>query len=109
MVAWGSTTFTSRLEDIAWKVSCFVIAGGGLFASVRIFGLDIATKRKEAPRRMWLAKGMVYVMAPLYMSFTLLYLVCRVYLVYEVFRNLAYLDPKVYQTPDWAAYFPHIS
>lgn len=100
MIAWGSTAFTSRLEDIAWKVSCFVVAGGGLFASVGIFGLDIATKREEADRRMDVVKGMMYVMAPLYMFFTLLYLVCRVYLVFEVFRNLAYLDPRVYQTPD---------
>ena len=37
------------------------------------------------------------------MSITLFYLVCRVYLVVEVFRNLAYLDPEVYQTPDVSA------
>ncbi|KAL8940610.1 MAG: hypothetical protein Q9216_002723 [Gyalolechia sp. 2 TL-2023] len=109
MIAWGSTAFTSRLEDAAWKVSCFVVAGGGLFAFAGIFGLDIATKRKQANRRLDVIKALVYILAPIYMSFTLLYLVCRVYLVFEVFRNLAYLDPEVYQTPDWALYFPHIS
>lgn len=100
MIAWGSTAFTSQLEDTAWKISCFVVAGGGLFAFAGIFGLDVATKRKQAGLRTDMIKILVYVSAPIYMSFTLLYLVCRVYLVFEVFRNLAYLDPEVYKTPD---------
>ena len=33
MIAWGSTAFTSQREDIAWKISCCVVAdGGALFA-----------------------------------------------------------------------------
>lgn len=31
MLAWGSTAFTSPLEDLLWKISCFFVAGGGLF------------------------------------------------------------------------------
>ena len=45
-------------------------------------------------------KGLVYVSAPLYMGFTLLYLISRIYLVFEVFRNLTFLDPQVYQSPE---------
>ncbi|KAL8809371.1 MAG: hypothetical protein Q9200_003475 [Gallowayella weberi] len=52
MLAWGSTAFTSHLEDIAWKMSCFAVAGGGLFAFAGIFGLDVATKRQQAHRRL---------------------------------------------------------
>lgn len=52
---------------------------------------------------MSIMKGLVYVSAPIYCAFFLLYLVSRVYLVFEMFRNLAFLDPQVYQTPDISA------
>ena len=100
MLAWGSAAFASRLEGLAWKISCFVVAGGGLFTFAGIFGLDIATRRKQAHRRIDALKGLVLVCAPVYLAFALLYAVCRVYLVFEVFRNLAFLDHRVYQTPD---------
>ena len=100
MIAWGSKTFSSPVEDLAWKISCFVVAGGGLFTFAGIFGLDIATKRKQEGRGMDLMKCLVYVSAPIYFAFLLLYLVCRVYLLFEVFRNLAFLDPQVYLTPN---------
>lgn len=58
------------------------------------------TKRKPANGRIDVIKVLVYVSMPIFMAFFLLYLVCRVYLVFEVFRNLAYLDPRVYETPE---------
>ncbi|KAL8818572.1 MAG: hypothetical protein Q9223_002815 [Gallowayella weberi] len=58
MLAWGSTAFTSHLEDIAWKMSCFAVAGGGLFAFAGIFGLDVATKRQQAHRRLGVIHGL---------------------------------------------------
>ena len=100
MIAWGSKAFNSPVEDLAWKISCFVVAGGGLFIFAGIFGLDIATKRKQANRRMDIMNYLVYVSAPIYLAFFLLYLVSRVYLLSEVFRNLAFLDPQVYLTPN---------
>ena len=100
LIAWGSSAFNSPIEDLAWKISCFIVAGGGLFTFAGIFGLDIATKRKQANRRMDAMKGLVYVSAPIYLAFFLLYLISRVYLVVEVFRNLAFLDPQVFLTPD---------
>lgn len=100
MIAWGSKAFKSPIEDLAWKISCFVVAGGGLFTFAGIFGLDIATKRKQENRRMDIMKCLVYVSAPIYLAFFLLYLVSRVYLLFEVFRNLAFLDPQVYLTPN---------
>ena len=96
MIAWGSNTFNSPIEDLAWRISCFVVAGGGLFTFAGVFGLDIATKRKQANRRMDIMKCLVYVSAPIYLAFFLLYLVSRVYLLFEVFRNLAFLDPQIY-------------
>lgn len=48
-------------------------------------------------------KGVAYVMTPVYMSISLFYPICRVYLVFEVFRNMAYLDPEVYRTPNVSA------
>ena len=105
MIAWGSEAFNSPIEDLAWKISCFVVAGGGLFTFAGIFGLDIATKRKQENRRMDIMKYLLYVSAPIYLAFFLLYLVSRVYLLFEVFRNLAFLDPQVYLTPNVSIYF----
>ncbi|KAL9594735.1 MAG: hypothetical protein Q9179_005262 [Wetmoreana sp. 5 TL-2023] len=56
-IAWGSTAFTSPVEDLAWKVFCFVVAAGGLFTFAGIFGLDMATKRQQANLRMDIMKG----------------------------------------------------
>ena len=100
MIAWGSKAFNSPGEDLAWKISCFVVAAGGLVTFAGIFGLDIATKRKQENRRMDIMKCLVYVSAPIYLAFFLLYLTSRVYLLFEVFRSLAFLDPQVYLTPN---------
>ncbi|KAI4177291.1 MAG: hypothetical protein LQ348_005847 [Seirophora lacunosa] len=37
------------------------------------------------------------------------YVLARVYLVVESFKNLAHLPPGGFQTPTWPAYFPHIT
>ena len=38
----------------------------------------------------------------------ILYVLCRIFLVVEVFLSLEYADPGVYLSPDWSIYFPHI-
>ena len=43
------------------------------------------------------------------MAGVLFYFFCRVYLIVEVFLNLPYVDPRVYETPNWSVYWPHIS
>lgn len=93
-LAWGSSAFNSPLEDLAWKISCFVLAGGGLFTFAGIFGLDVAARRAKARRGLDFMKGLLYAASPVYLLFAVLYLVCQGYLLFEVFRNLAYLDPK---------------
>ena len=100
LLAWGSDAFKSPLEDLAWKISCFVIAGGGLFTFAGVFGMDIAKKRAQQHRGLDVMKGLLYLATPIYLLFGLLYLVCRGFLLFEVFRNLAYLDPQVYETPN---------
>ena len=100
MIAWGSDAFRSTAEDVAWKVSCLVVSCGGFLAMAGIYGLHMATKRRQANQDMRIFKYLLFAASPLYFAFTLVYLVSRVYLVYEVFRNLAYLDPRVYATPN---------
>ncbi|KAL9626448.1 MAG: hypothetical protein Q9204_007298, partial [Flavoplaca sp. TL-2023a] len=53
MIAWGSTAFTSQREDIAWKISCCVVAGGGAFFAVGgVFSPDDETTGEQAIQRM---------------------------------------------------------
>ena len=99
-IAWGSTAFSSPVEDLVWKLSCSVVACGGFFTFAGIFCLDMATRRRQANRGMNIMKGLLYISAPIYLAFFLLYLISRVYLLFEVFRSLAFLDPQVYLTPD---------
>ncbi|KAI4271095.1 MAG: hypothetical protein LQ337_006254 [Flavoplaca oasis] len=49
MIAWGSTAFTSQREDMAWKISCFVVAGGGALAILGgVFRPDGETRTEQA-------------------------------------------------------------
>ena len=109
MIAWGSTTFNTATEQIAWRISCCTVACGGLFTVLGIWALDIASRMKRSNHGMDAFKILICFDAPIYFAFFLLYLISRVYLVFEVFRNLAFVDPKVYQIPNWSAYLPHIS
>ena len=100
MAAWNSTTFNSPAEQTIWRVSCCIVAVGGLLMASGIMALDIVNESLRTNHRAKVIKFLVALCAPIYIAFTLLYLASRVFLVFEVFRNLAYLDPRVYQTPD---------
>lgn len=101
MIAWGSTAFTSQLEDIAWKISCFVVAFcGPFFAVAGVSRLDMEIGEEQDVPGLHMLLGVSCVLGP---TIPLFYLFCRVYLVFEVFWKLAYLDPEVYRTPNVSA------
>ena len=100
MLAWGSTSFNTYFEQIAWRISCCAVASGGIFTLLGIWGLEIASKMQRPKRRLDILKAVIYICAPIYLAFFLLYLVSRVFLLVEVFRSLAFLDQRVYLTPE---------
>ena len=100
MTAWGSTTFHTPLEQTLWIISCCTVALGGLSTFLGIWVLDKVSNLHLAVYGVEVATILLWVSAPMGIVISLLYFASRVFLLVEVFRNLAFLDPQVYQTPD---------
>ena len=100
MTAWGSTTFHTPLEQTLWIISCCTVALGGLFTFLGIWVLDKISHLHLVVFGIEVATILPWVSAPIGIAISLLYFASRVYLLVEVFRNLAFLDSKVYQSPD---------
>ena len=103
-------------ETLLWKTSSLVV----LCAPPVILGLSILLdeaiipvfERKGWPKPWkWSLPGMPEINPSnvLVASIISLYAFARVFLVVEVFLNVPYLDPGVYQMPDWSVYFPHVT
>ena len=118
--------FHSRAEAILWNISCLTVASGGFAVFVLTFTLRFKRNHRLIPRykrqEFWarLPLGLkfivstinrIHMIAVIFIVFAvpLFYVLSRVYLVVEVFLNLPYVDPGVYQTPNWSIYWPHIT
>lgn len=91
--------FDSTTEQLLWRISACVVMGG-----FPVFlALSVATDR--------LSNKYYMEMVPLIAVYFLLlaYTLSRAYLVVECFINLSHLPAGVYDIPQWATYFPHIS
>ena len=100
MLAWGSTTFHTSAEQTLWIISCCTVALGGLCTFIGIWVLDKISDMNLKLYGVEIAKIVGWSSAPIGIAISLLYFASRVYLLVEVFRNLAFLDPAIYQTPD---------
>lgn len=131
LVAWNAA-FSSRLEEILWRIAASSVASTGILVGPLIIwsqfaiadrGLTGLLKRnwegdelrqnKEHPVKNWgeiILAGLAFILlctvVPL-LWFT--YLFSRVYLVVECFKNLAHLPASAYQVPQWSTYVPHIT
>ena len=100
MIAWGSATFHTPLEQTLWIVSCCSVALGGLSTFLGIWVLDQVSKLHLIIHGVEVSTILLWTSPPMGVAASLLYFASRVYLLVEVFRNLAFLDPQVYQTPN---------
>lgn len=120
----------SDIESLLWKLSSlsvisagFLLVAGALFARLPGVSLLIYYFLKVGARANKLdfwpssAKDAIPVLAryllmmiyvPLVLGPPIFYLACRIYLIVEVFLNVPYMDPRVYQTPNWTQYWLHI-
>lgn len=102
-LAW-SAHFQSPTQQLLWRISACVVMGSLpiLFGFVRFIDecdLSISIYDKILSK---IAIG------PLLLLF-LAYVLARAYLVVECFISLSHLSARVYDIPNWSAYFPHIS
>ena len=103
-LAWESTTFKTSFELIAWRIACCSVMCGGPFIAVAFLYLRMTLRFRRDIKMtraliLYLALSALFLQL-FFVAFVLLYLVSWVYLVVEVIRNVAVLDPLVYQTPD---------
>jgi hypothetical protein len=105
MLAWQSGILRETGPDrMLWKVSCLLLMGLGPFALAVWAGLKAwrgADAHLRLNQTMSIAFGLFGVVA------LLAYIMSRVYLLVEIFLVIPYMDPRVYQEPDFSNYWPH--
>ena len=105
IIAWKSISFSSSLEEDILLCRCWWWP----LHLRRNIRLGYSDKVKTGKSQNGIMRVLVYVSVPLCLASFLLYLVIRVYLVFEVFRNLAFLDPQIYSMPNVSAHPPALS
>lgn len=128
MLAWNAP-FSSRLEQILWRVAAssvtfapLLLAPVALLFSRRRLG-RASTKLVEKTRdevvelkgglaMFWFRRATMVLFVPFFALGPLLwflYVLGRVYLVAECFKNVAHLPKAVFENVSWSAYLPHIN
>ena len=95
--------FPSPIEQLLWRISCLLILimplmGALMYASIRHEAKEVG--RTDNKTNKWL-KPLGYSLVPIY-------LLARLYLSVEIFRQLANLPPSAYATVDWPDWIPHV-
>ena len=108
LLAWNAP-FHAPIYGLLWKTSGITIASLVVFPFLILFFLVCDTLRWGDSKPL---KGLFSFLAILILvcmlSFILLYIFARVYLVVESFPSLAYLPESVMVTPNFSLYFPHV-
>lgn len=94
--------FDSSTERLLWRISASVVMGGLPI----IFVLDTCADRIDD---LDLSLRYSIILASAFYAVLLAYILARGYLVVECFISLSHLPSGVYDVPNWATYFPHIS
>ncbi|KAK4694739.1 hypothetical protein P7C71_g2896, partial [Lecanoromycetidae sp. Uapishka_2] len=129
MLAWDAP-FSSRAEQIIWRVAASSVTVTPLLLTPLAMLVDKSALSKGASEVMkglngkkvkhynfrsaeyWGKFAFVIIIVPLvvvgpFLSFS--YVLGRVYLVVECFKNVAYLPEAVFEDVSWPAYLPHIN
>lgn len=128
MLAWNAA-FSSRLEQVLWRVAASsvtitpialvpiallfdkqALAQGGGDLMKLLLGQDV--DRKEGSFVLWARVAAVVVFIPVFAAAPFLwfsYVLGRVYLVVECFKNVAHLPDAVFESVSWSVYVPHIN
>lgn len=135
MLAWDAP-FSSRLEQILWRVAASSVTVGPLLLAPVAFvfeqkflghgaaelvrtlrGLELTGIRGTGGRKasgvaLWVTSAVAVLLIPLCALAPLLwfsYALGRVYLVVECFKNVAHLPEGVFEDVNWSPYLPHIT
>lgn len=99
--------FDSYTEQLLWRISACVVMGG--LPPIFVLTKSASPVRRFASSSKLLTKCVDLSLLPAFYMLVSVYALARAYLVVECFINLSHLPAGVYDVPNWAAYFPHIS
>lgn len=128
LLAWNAP-FPSRVEQVCWRVAAssvtmtplLLVPVALMFSKRRLGRADpelVEKTRNEVVvlkgrlAMFWFRKGKWFLFVPLLAAAPFLwlsYILGRVYLVVECFKNVGYLPKAVFEDVSWPAYLPHIS
>ena len=128
LLAWNAP-FSSRLEQILWRVAAssvsatplvlvplaLVFGNGGLRQGSEDLTSMIRHRKVELTERWvkyWARVAAIILFFPFFCISPFLwfaYVLGRVYLVVECFKNITHLPEEAFQDASWSAYFPHIN
>jgi hypothetical protein len=125
LLAW-TAPFASRGEEILWRASGLLLMASAplilLFYIPRAWFRRGMDEWRGEPLRFhdsaairfvviafetWVTAG-YYLFSILLLAFGGVYMLARLYLLVECFKNLNHLPPSAYNLPRWTQYFPHI-
>ena len=102
-LAW-SGQFPTPLEQLLWRVSCFVVTCSGLVGIFAKALSKLTNHRNEIVGFISVALIIfIIIMTPL------AHVLASGFLIVESVRQLLFLDDTAYQLPTWSNYWPHLS
>lgn len=109
LLAWNAP-FHAPIYGLLWKISGITITSLAIFPILIMLFLlcNAYTLGLESKLHKYLGLTLAVFTLLGMLSFMLLYIFARVYLVVKSFLSLAYLPESVLVTPNFSLYFPHI-
>jgi hypothetical protein len=103
IAAWNFV-FPTRVESLLWKIASILCTMMGFAFGVMLVVITFCSTRLKA----WAKALLEMFFGSLFITTPLIYVVCRVFLVVEIFRSLCFLPPSAY-IATWATNVPHIA
>ena len=102
LTGWGSATIQTPVEQLLWTISAFTVTFGGIFGVLQLFAFSFIFDRLNPGK----IGSQICALFPVLIGCcsALLYLGSRVFLLFEVFRSLAFVDQQIYQTTNVSQY-----
>jgi hypothetical protein len=106
IVAWNFV-FPTPVESLLWKIAAILCTTVGLvFAGLVLASFSLLLALSDPDKYSW--PVILVILFILFILFPASYVVCRMFLVVEIFRCLCFLPPSAY-IATWATNVPHVA
>ncbi|KAF2152643.1 hypothetical protein K461DRAFT_226034 [Myriangium duriaei CBS 260.36] len=106
-IAW-KFVFPTTVEQILWQISAVVTATWPLIMVCLLLCADASLPTDDTCRPSRFEDALFGTLVLVCLCGSLIFLAARLFILVEIFRSLAFLEPEAYLT-SWADGFPHLS